>query len=126
MYKQITSKKRAEAISLSVFFIGLGIVSILGNWWPSIMLVIGISLALRQLLLGKFYDMVVSLIVFIGVFLTNQFRLTWKVIWPVVFFTCALFVLIREYVDVKTEEEDQHEEDVAHELEEGEEPESSD
>ncbi len=126
MYKQITSKKRAEAISLSVFFIGLGIVSILGTWWPSIMLVIGISLALRQLLLGKFYDMIVSLIVFIGVFLTNQFRLTWKVVWPVVFFTCALFVLIREYVDVKTEEEDQHEEDIAHELEEEEEPESSD
>lgn len=118
MYKQITSKKRAEALSLCVFLVGLGIISIIGNWWPAIMLVIGISLALRQLLLGKYYDMLISLLVFVGVFLTNQFRVTWKVIWPVVFFTCALFVLIREYVDVKTEEEDQHEEDIAHEIEE--------
>lgn len=118
MHKQLFSKRRAESFSLTLFFIGLGIIAIIGSWWPSIMLVIGFSLALRQLLLGKFYEMAISLIIFSGVFVTQQFKVTWKVIWPVVFFTCALFILLREYVDEKTEEEDQHEEDLSHEIEE--------
>lgn len=118
MYKQVTSKKRAEVFSLAVFFIGLGLVSISGYWWPSIMLVIGGSLALRQLLLGKYYEMGISIFIFGGFFTTYHFDISWKVIWPVVFFTCALFVLLREYADTKLRQEDQIEEDITHEIEE--------
>ena len=118
MRKQWVSKRRAQAYSLIVFFIGLGIISIIDNWWPSFALVIGISLAVRQILLRKFYEMCVSIIVFGGLFLTNHFKVTWKVVLPVIFFTSALFVLLREYVDTKLRSEDQFDEDSNHEIEE--------
>lgn len=118
MRRQWVSKKRAQSYSLVVFFIGLGVISLLDKWWPSFALVIGLSLAVRQLLLRKFYEMCISIIVFGGLFVTNQFRVTWKVVLPVIFFTCALFVLMREYADTKLRSEDQFDEDANHEIEE--------
>lgn len=103
---------------MAVFLIGLGIVSLMDEWWPGIMLVIGASLTIRQLLLRKYYEMCISIIVFIGVFITEQFTITWKALLPVIFFTSALFVLMREYVDSKLASEDQREEDLNHEIEE--------
>jgi hypothetical protein len=122
MRKQLTSCKRAKGVSIAVFLIGLGIISIIGELWPGIMLVIGASLIARQLLLRKFYETLVSALVFGGVFVTENYDLNWKVLWPVLFFTGALFVLMREYVDAKLASEDQKEEDLNHELEEEEHP----
>lgn len=118
MRKQLTSAKRARGFSISIFLIGLGIISITGELWPGIMLVIGAALVTRQLLLRKYYETLISIVVFGGVFITEQFALNWKAIWPVLFFTSALFVLMREYVDSKVASEDQKEEDLNHELEE--------
>lgn len=118
MRKQLTSSSRARGFSIVVFLVGLGIISITDNWWPEIMLVVGAALAIRQLFLRKYYEMVISLIVFLGIFFTNKYTLPWKVVWPVIFFTSALFVLMREYVDAKLAGEDQQEEDLNHELEE--------
>jgi hypothetical protein len=118
MRKQLTSSKRAKGFSIAVFLIGLGIVSIVGELWPGIMLVIGASLVTRQILLRKYYETGISVIVFVGIFVTEQYDLNWKAIWPVLFFTSALFVLMREYVDSKLASEDQKEEDLNHEIEE--------
>lgn len=118
MRKQWVSKKRAQAYSLIVFLVGLGIISITNSWWPGFALVIGCSIAMRQLLLRKFYEMTISLAVFIGLFLTNHYDFSWKVVLPVIFFTSALFVLIREWVDTKLSSEDQIDEDLNHEIEE--------
>lgn len=118
MRKQLTSSSRAKGFSIALFLLGLGIISITNNWWPDVMLVIGASLALRQLLLRKYYEAVVSVIIFFGIFFTDKYTLPWKVVWPVIFFTSAVFVLMREYVDAKLAGEDQKEEDLNHEIEE--------
>ncbi len=118
MHKQITSKKRAGAISLALFFVGLGIVSIFDAWWPALMIVIGFPLALRQFLVGKYYEMLITILIFGGIYAIDQYKFSGNVILPVVFFVCALFILMREYVDNKTEQEDQKEEDLNHEIEE--------
>lgn len=115
---QLTSRKRASAICTALFFIGLAIIFLMGNWWPGIMLAIGIPLALRQFLLGRFFDMCVSLFIFGGVFVTEQFEIDWKILLPVMFILAAIYILIREFQENKEHPEDIEDEDVNHEIEE--------
>ncbi|MBI3220770.1 MAG: hypothetical protein HYZ44_14745 [Bacteroidetes bacterium] len=121
MANALTSKKKAKAISVALFLISLAITSYLGTWWPSIMLVIGIPLALRQYLLGRHYDMGVSLFVFIGVFVTVQFDISWEILLPVLFAIGGIYILFREFLESK-EGLAEEEEDINHEIEEDQHP----
>jgi predicted membrane protein len=115
---QITSRKRASAISTALLFIGLAIVTFLHAWWPGIMLVIGIPLALRQFLLGHHFDTLMSLVIFCGVFVTAQFEVGWEVLLPVLFILAAIYILLREFQENREHPEDVEEEDLNHEIEE--------
>lgn len=117
MAKILTSKKKAKAISVALFLIGLAIISYLAAWWPGIMLVVGIPLALRQYLLGRHYDMGISLFVFVGVFVTVQFNISWEVLLPVLFAIGGIYILFREFLESK-EPLAEEEEDINHEIEE--------
>ena len=64
MAHPIMSLRKAHSLSVALFLVGLAIVTFFNfAWWPSIMIVIGIPIALRQFLLGRVYDMIVTLIV---------------------------------------------------------------
>lgn len=115
---QIASRKRAKALSVALFLIGLAIVSYLNAWWPGIMLAVGIPLALRQFLLGRRFDMLVSLFVFVGVFITVQFDISWEVLLPVLFALGGIYVLFREYLESSEETVAEEEEDTNKEIEE--------
>lgn len=82
------------------------------------MLVIGIPLALRQFLLGSYYDTAISLIIFIGVFLLALYDLTWDLLLPVLFSMAALYILLREFQESREHPEDEEEEDLNLEIEE--------
>ncbi len=113
-----TSRRRASAFSSALFFIGLAIVALTSTWWPGIMLVIGIPLALRQFLLGHTYDMLLSLAVFIGVFITAFFDVTWDILLFVIFVIAAIYIVLREFQESREHPEDQDDEDINHEIEE--------
>lgn len=115
---RIVSKKRAKAFSVALFLIGLAIISFLHSFWPGIMLVVGIPLALRQYLLGRHYDMGVTLFVFIGVFVTVQFDISWEILLPVLFGLGGIYILFREYLESKEEPLSEEEEDINQEIEE--------
>ncbi|MBS0605590.1 MAG: hypothetical protein KF898_07635 [Parachlamydiales bacterium] len=117
MAQALISKKRAKAISVALFLIGLAIISYLAAWWPGIMLVVGIPLALRQYLLGRHYDMGISLFVFVGVFVTVQFNISWEILLPVLFAIGGIYILFREFLESK-EPLAEEEEDINHEIEE--------
>lgn len=117
MAKALISKKRAKTISVALFLIGLAIVSYLAAWWPGIMLAVGIPLALRQYLLGRHYDMGISLFVFVGVFVTVQFNISWEILLPVLFAIGGIYILCREFLESK-EPLAEEEEDINHEIEE--------
>lgn len=118
MAHPLVSKKRAKALATSLFLLGLAILSYLGQWWPGFLLVIGIPIALRELLLGRPYDMLVSLIIFVGAFSTVQFELGWKVVLPVIFTIGAIYVFFRDYVESTEIPEEEREEDINLEIEE--------
>jgi hypothetical protein len=115
---QITSRKRASAIGTALFLIGLAIVTMLDSWWPGIMVAIGVPIAVRQFLLGRHFDMCVTLFIFLGVFVTVQFDIDWQTLLPMIFVIGALYVLLREFQENKEHPEDIEDEDVNHEIEE--------
>ncbi len=114
----ITSRKRAHTLSTALFLIGLAILSFTGIWWPGIMLVVGVPLALRQYLLGRNYDMMVTLLVFVGTFVTVQFDISWQVFLPTLFSIGAIYLLFREFFGPDETTEDEKEEELNCEIEE--------
>lgn len=112
----ITSRKKALTYASIFFFVGLAILVFTEIWWPGIMLAVGLPLALRQYLIGKAYDMIVTLLVFVGTFISVEYDISWRVLLPSLFTIGAIYILFREFTTEMTE--DEKEEDVNHEIEE--------
>lgn len=118
MSRPLVSYRRAQNISTGLLFIGLALVAIFDWWWPGILLVIGLSVSIRQFLLGRTYDAILSLIIFIGSFAVSQFTISWRIILPVIFLTGAFYVLGREFLSGQHLTEAEKEESLNHEFEE--------
>ncbi len=118
MARPITSRKKAQALSTALFLLGLAILVYVDIWWPGIMLIIGLPLALRQYLLGRSYDMIVTLLVFVGTFVTVQFDISWRIFLPVLFTIGGLYILFREFFGPDETTEEEKEEDLNCEIEE--------
>ncbi len=117
MSQPLVSRKRAQAISSALFLLSLATLIYTDQWWPGILLGIGLPLALRQYLLGRTYDMIISLVVFIGGFITVGFDISWQLLLPILFVLASVYVVLREFMDTGDSEADR-EEDLNHELEE--------
>jgi predicted membrane protein len=117
MAKPLTSKKTAKLLSLALFLVGLAILTYLGNWWPGIMLVIGLPLAFREYLLGRRYDMWITLFVFIGVF-TSVFFSWSRYLLPVLFTIGGIYIFFRDYIESSFPSEKDAEENINEEIEE--------
>ena len=118
MAHPLTSRKKAQVFYTVLFLLGIAILIYTDAWWPGIMLVIGLPLALRQYLLGRSYDMMISLLVFLGTFVTVQFDISWRIFLPILFTLGAIYVLVRELVESSAHPETEDEEDLNHEIEE--------
>ncbi len=118
MRKILLSSNKSKAITGALFLVGLAILAFTGAWWPGIMLVIGIPLALRQFFLAKYYDMGISLIVFIGVFIVSSFSISERYFLPVLFIVGAIYIFFREYFQPTLAPEDELEEEINEEIEE--------
>lgn len=117
MSKPITSKRRASSISTALFLLGLAYIFYTGIWWPNIMLVVGIPLAIRQYLNGRFHDMVVTLALFLGVYITTTVHVAWNLLLPILFTVGAVYILFREFLESRADTEEEREEDLNVEIE---------
>lgn len=122
MTQPLICRKKAKSITGALALAGIGIVGLTGNLWPSILLAIGLPLALRQFLLKKTYDVIVTLIVFVGAFITAQMDYTPKVILPVMFITAGIYIFFRDYIEASTLSEVDKEENMNEEIEEEQHP----
>lgn len=111
-----TSLRRAKNFSSALFLVGLAIVSFTETWWPGMMLVIGIPLALRQYLFGRNYDALLSLVVFGGIFIASGFNISWEILLPVLFTVAALYILGREFFTPYPTTEPEDEESLSYEI----------
>lgn len=97
MVMPILTKRKADAISNGAFLIGLGILLFTNYWWPGILLVLWVSLFLRQYLTGRFYDTLISTIILVGLFIVSFIKLNWSVLIPVLFVIGGIYLIFREY-----------------------------
>lgn len=100
------SNARAKALSTALFLIGLALLFFIDSWWPALMLVIGVPLALRQYLLGRKGDALISLAVFGGFFIIGTFDISWKILIPILFVMAALYTLCKEWVKEETNKDE--------------------
>ena len=114
----LTSRRRAHRFSTALFLVGLAVLIYTNLWWPGIMLVIGLPMALRQFLLGRKYDMIVSLAVFVGTFVTIEYDISWQIFLPVLLTLGAIYMFLREMLEIRALSEEEREEDLNHEIEE--------
>jgi hypothetical protein len=113
------SHKRAKALSSSLFLVLLAIIAFTNTWWPGILLAIGLPLALRQFLLGRTYDMGLSLALFTGAFLVSSgYNISWDILLPVLFIIGAIYIFAREFLDTNFTTEAENEESLSKEIEE--------
>lgn len=96
MEKPYTTHKKAVSISTGVFLICLAILAYTDSWWPGILAAIGVSLAIKEALRGRFYDMVQSLVIFGSLFVVFHFRADWAVLVPVLFTVAGIWIITRE------------------------------
>ncbi len=99
MAEPLIAKRKARSLSTALFLVCLAALSYTGFWWPGILLVLGVPLALRQLLSGKYYDMLVSLLVFVGGFAAVWFAVSWQILLPVLLTTGGIYIFFREWVE---------------------------
>lgn len=97
MAKVIMSKRKADAISNGIFLIGIGILVFTNFWWPGILLVLWATLALRQFLTARFYDLAITSILLLGLFIITFFNIQWFVLVPVLLVLGGLHIIFREY-----------------------------
>lgn len=112
------SYRRAKALSSSFFLICLAILLVTDKWWPGILLAIGLPLSLRHLLLGRKYDMVLSLIIFVGGYFISGYEIAWNILAPTILVIAAIYMLLREFFDPEITSEAEDEESLNHEIEE--------
>jgi len=97
MYYPIVTKKKAEAISNGAFLIALGILFLTNGWWPGILLAIWIFLGLRQYLTGRFYDLTLTTVILVGLFIISVFNINLTVLFPVLFVLAGIYLIFREF-----------------------------
>ena len=106
MTKPLLAKNKAKALSTALFLVGLAIIFFLDSWWPGIMLVIGVPLALKQFLNGRFSDAAISFFVFVGFFIIANFNISWKILIPILFIMAAVYIVCKEWVTTASDEEE--------------------
>lgn len=110
MAKPVLKRKRTKVAALIIFLLGLIILTFTGGWWPGIMLVVGLPLAILQYLQGRLYDMGITLFVFVGAFVTVQFNIKWEVFLPILFAIGGIYIFFREWLYSRSAEEEEFEE----------------
>lgn len=112
------SYKRAKAISSSLFLVCIAVLLFTEKWWPGILLAIGLPLAVRHFLLGRQYDMWLTLTIFVGGFVASGCDIKWDILAPVILVVAAIYMLVREFLDPNASNEAEDEESLNKEIEE--------
>ncbi len=118
MAHPIVSRKKAQIFSFILFILGIVTLAIFQDWWPGIMLAFGFPIALREFLLGKRYDALISLCVFSGAYVTVEFNIPWDILLPMIFIIGGIHIFFRDFFKTDPETEVEEEEEISQEIEE--------
>jgi hypothetical protein len=118
MAKPKESRRKIQITCFILFCIGMIPLIIFRSWWPGIALTFGFPIALREYLLGKKYDSLLTLAIFSGIFVTVQFDIAWNLLLPVLFTIAAVYIFFRDFFGVEPITEEEEELEINEELQE--------
>lgn len=114
----ILSHRKARAYSFTLFFLGLAILTYFNFVWPWILLLIGVVLGLKSFSLGKIYEGLMNLFIFLSLTIGYLYKLSWGVAIPVILVIASIFEIYKAYKDEIELSIDETIEDKKHEFEE--------
>lgn len=97
MYNFYLEKKKADALANGVFLVCLGILFYTGFWWPGILLALFANLAIRQYFTGRLFDLTITSVILLGLFVLSFFRISWDILMPLLFILGGLYIIFKEY-----------------------------
>jgi hypothetical protein len=118
-FKAMMSKRKADAISNGIFLICLAVLIYTGYWWPGILLALWVTLATRQYLTYRFYDLAITTILLLGLFVVTILNLNWTIIVPVLLVLGGIHIIFREYCVAEGVEDEDIVEETEKEIEDG-------
>ena len=114
----ILSHRKARAYSFTLFFSGLAILTYFNLVWPWVLLLIGIVLGLKSFFLGKVYEGLMNLFIFLGLTIGYLYKLSWGIAIPIILVIASIFEIYKSYKDEVDLTIDETIEDKKHEIEE--------
>ncbi len=91
------SRRKADAVGNGAFLIGLALMIYYNSWWPWIFLALWVSVGLRQMLTGRYYDLLISSAILLGLFFLSLYRLDLSILAPVLLIVGGVFIIFREF-----------------------------
>ena len=111
MARPIMGKKTAHALSFVLFAIGIAALAYFQIWWPALILVLGLPIALKHYLCGEFFDAFLSLFIFFGLFITFQWQIKLNILLPIFFTISGIYIFFREFIGSKNKSDQDNRED---------------
>lgn len=97
MARPLLGKKMANILAFILFAIGIAVLTHYKLWWPTLILVLGLPIALKHYLLGEFFETFIALFVFFGLYLTFKFQIKQDILLPVFFTIGGVYVFFKEF-----------------------------
>ena len=116
--KALISRHKSDGVFIAIITAGLAALLFTGYGWPEIVLPFGLGLAAKQFLRGRKIEMNVTLLVFIGIYVTSKFTINWQTLMPILLCTGGIFLIFREYFLLRATTEIDEEEELNLEIEE--------
>ncbi len=93
--------KKVNSLVTLLFIIGMLITLFFKelNVWDSVIICFGAALAIRQYLVGKIIDIIVTVIIFTAIFIFNNFYYCELSIF-ILLLVAALYIMIRQYLSI--------------------------
>lgn len=99
------SRRKVEAISNGVFLICLGILFYTKWWWPGILIAVWATFGTRQVLTGRYQDLLLTSILLLSLFVVAFFNLSWDLLMPVLFVISGGYLIFREFIRVPNDKD---------------------
>lgn len=95
----VPNNRLYNIVSTIVFIMGCAMFSYMSvtDWLPALMLITGISLALRQILRGQTLDVMMCFVVFGGAFFCSFFDFLARIFLPTFMILGAIYYLLRQF-----------------------------
>lgn len=102
MAQPVVGPLTAKAIALVLVISGLIILGFLNMWWPYVLLVAGLPLALKNYLVGRYLDFAIWFVVYVGAFIIAEFHLRDQILLPVFLGIGAVYAFVKGFFRPKT------------------------